>query len=92
MTAPLVEANGAAIPALGLGTWEATDDSCIAAVQWAIEAGYRHIDTAARYGVSRSPVQAKRSLLWALQQIVLKRIHEVIRSKTEICAGEPESH
>ena len=50
MTAPLVEANGAAIPALGLGTWEATDDSCIAAVQWAIEAGYRHIDTAARYG------------------------------------------
>lgn len=50
MTAPLVEANGAAIHALGLGTWEATDDSCIAAVQWAIEAGYRHIDTAARYG------------------------------------------
>lgn len=50
MTAPLVKANGAAIPALGLGTWEATDDACISAVQWAIEAGYRHIDTAARYG------------------------------------------
>jgi diketogulonate reductase-like aldo/keto reductase len=47
---PLVHANGAAIPALGLGTWTLSGDHCAEAVRWAIEAGYRHIDTAAMYG------------------------------------------
>ncbi|MEZ0169355.1 aldo/keto reductase [Microvirga sp. TS319] len=49
MKADLVEANGANIPAIGLGTWRLQDQACADAVQWAIEAGYRHIDTAARY-------------------------------------------
>lgn len=49
MTSELVEANGARIPALGLGTWRLRDQDCADAVQWAIESGYRHIDTAARY-------------------------------------------
>jgi diketogulonate reductase-like aldo/keto reductase len=48
--APLVEANGAYIPALGLGTWTLRDEDCAAAVHWALESGYRHIDTAAMYG------------------------------------------
>ncbi len=48
--APLVDANGAHIPALGLGTWTLRGDACSEAVQWALEAGYRHIDTAAMYG------------------------------------------
>jgi diketogulonate reductase-like aldo/keto reductase len=48
--APLVEANGAHIPALGLGTWTLRGEACSEAVQWALEAGYRHIDTAAMYG------------------------------------------
>lgn len=41
------------IPALGLGTFEASPDEpdkCSQAVKAAIEAGYRHIDTAAFYG------------------------------------------
>ena len=42
-----VQANGAAIPALGLGTWQLRGDECSAAVKSALEAGYRHIDTAA---------------------------------------------
>src|SRR3712207_9070709 len=46
--APLVHANGA-IPALGLGTWTLRGEDCAQAVRWAIEAGYRHIDTAAMY-------------------------------------------
>lgn len=50
MTAPLVRANGAAIPAIGLGTWPMTGDACSQAVRWAIEAGYRHVDTAKMYG------------------------------------------
>ncbi|GGL62311.1 aldehyde oxidoreductase [Halocalculus aciditolerans] len=36
---------------LGLGTWENTDpDACANAVEAALEAGYRHIDTAQAYG------------------------------------------
>ncbi|GAA0662562.1 aldo/keto reductase [Natronoarchaeum mannanilyticum] len=42
-------ANG--MPMLGLGTWENTDpDECIESVQDALEAGYRHVDTAQAYG------------------------------------------
>ena len=48
--ATLVHANGAAIPALGFGTWTLRDEACTEAVQWAIQAGYRHVDTAAMYG------------------------------------------
>lgn len=45
----LVEANGAAIPALGMGTWTLEGDQATRLVAKAIEVGYRHIDTAARY-------------------------------------------
>jgi diketogulonate reductase-like aldo/keto reductase len=48
--AHLVQANGAAIPALGYGTWTLADEACIEAVGWALEAGYRHVDTARMYG------------------------------------------
>lgn len=37
------------IPALGLGTWKLTDETCVGAVERAVEAGYRHIDTAQVY-------------------------------------------
>jgi diketogulonate reductase-like aldo/keto reductase len=49
-TVPLVHANGAAIPAVGLGTWRLAGDECVRAVRWALDAGYRHIDTASMYG------------------------------------------
>jgi diketogulonate reductase-like aldo/keto reductase len=49
-TIPFIEANGARIPCLGLGTWTLRDQSCSDAVRWALQAGYRHIDTAAMYG------------------------------------------
>jgi diketogulonate reductase-like aldo/keto reductase len=48
--APLVQANGAAIPAIGFGTWTLTGEACIEAVGWALQAGYRHLDTARMYG------------------------------------------
>ncbi|CCF58536.1 hypothetical protein KAFR_0E03850 [Kazachstania africana CBS 2517] len=42
--------TGASLPILGLGTWRATDDQeGYNAVKSALEAGYRHIDTAAIY-------------------------------------------
>ena len=41
------------IPSLGIGTWQATGDDCVRAVLSALEIGYRHIDTADRYGNHR---------------------------------------
>ena len=39
------------IPPLGLGTWQMPDGpACVNAVRWALELGYRHIDTAQAYG------------------------------------------
>jgi diketogulonate reductase-like aldo/keto reductase len=46
----LVEANGARIPAIGLGTLGLKDAVCVDAVNAALRLGYRHIDTAERYG------------------------------------------
>jgi 2,5-diketo-D-gluconate reductase A len=48
---PLIKLNdGHSIPQLGLGTWPLDDDQVAAAVVSAVEAGYRHIDTAVKYG------------------------------------------
>src|SRR6476620_5529473 len=44
-----VEANGAKIPAIGLGTWELRGRACARLVEQAIKLGYRHIDTAQVY-------------------------------------------
>lgn len=49
--APTIELlSGASIPVLGLGTWPLTDDEAATAVEQAIAAGYRLIDTAENYG------------------------------------------
>src|SRR5260370_17385296 len=44
-----VEANGAKIPAVGLGTMALMDAVCVDTVETALWVGYRHIDTAERY-------------------------------------------
>jgi diketogulonate reductase-like aldo/keto reductase len=44
-------ADGNSLPLLGLGVWQVENDrECIDAVRWALELGYRHIDTAQAYG------------------------------------------
>lgn len=45
-----VSANGANIPALGFGTWTLKGEEASSLVAQALEAGYRHVDTAAMYG------------------------------------------
>jgi diketogulonate reductase-like aldo/keto reductase len=48
-------ADGNEIPLLGLGVWQVKDGAeCENAVRWALELGYRHIDTAQAYGNERS--------------------------------------
>ena len=44
-----VKANGAKIPAIGLGTWELRGRTCARLVEQALRLGYRHIDTAQIY-------------------------------------------
>ncbi len=47
--------NGVEIPCIGFGTWQTPDgDVCVSSVLSAIEAGYRHIDTAQGYGNEES--------------------------------------
>ena len=48
-----VEANGAKIPAIGLGTWELRDRTCARLVEQALRLGYRHVDTAQAYDNER---------------------------------------
>lgn len=42
--------NGVLIPNIGLGTWQSPKEDAYKATKWALEAGYRHIDTAMIYG------------------------------------------
>jgi 2,5-diketo-D-gluconate reductase B len=63
-TVPAVDAGGASIPKLGLGTWQNTGQQCADTVETALEMGYRHVDTAQMYdneamvgaGIERSSV------------------------------------
>ncbi|HSR23260.1 MAG TPA: aldo/keto reductase [Candidatus Eisenbacteria bacterium] len=43
-------AGGGRVPLLGLGTWQLRGDTARRAVGWALEAGYRLLDTATAYG------------------------------------------
>jgi 2,5-diketo-D-gluconate reductase A len=52
-TRPL--ADGHEIPLLGLGVWQVPNGpECVNAVRWALELGYRHLDTAQAYGNEES--------------------------------------
>jgi diketogulonate reductase-like aldo/keto reductase len=56
-----VLADGNSIPLLGLGVWQVPDGpECVNAVRWALELGYRHIDTAQAYGNEESVGQGLR--------------------------------
>lgn len=66
-----VDANGASIPALGLGTWDIRGDAAAPILHAALDAGYRHFDTAALYG---NEVEVGAAL----------RTHSVPRSETFI--------
>ena len=41
--------NGSHMPILGFGTWQLKGDEAYNAVSFALQTGYRHIDTAAAY-------------------------------------------
>jgi diketogulonate reductase-like aldo/keto reductase len=45
--------EGARVPLLGFGTWQITGEDAVRATSAALEAGYRHLDTATVYGNER---------------------------------------
>src|SRR2546429_4373939 len=54
-------ADGQQIPLLGLGVWQVPNGPItVNAVRWALELGYRHIDTAQVYGNEESVGQGLR--------------------------------
>jgi diketogulonate reductase-like aldo/keto reductase len=54
-------ADGNEIPFLGLGVWQVPNGpECEDAVRWALELGYRHVDTAQAYGNEESVGRALR--------------------------------
>lgn len=54
-------ADGNHIPILGLGVWQVPNGTaCVNAVRWALDLGYRHIDTAQIYGNEESVGRALR--------------------------------
>ena len=54
--------NGVEMPALGLGVFQTPPDETRDAVRAALDAGYRHIDTAAAYGNERQVGEAVHAL------------------------------
>jgi 2,5-diketo-D-gluconate reductase B len=57
----VIEANGAQIPAIGLGTWELRGRSCARIVEQALKLGYRHLDTAQIYDNEREVGEGMRA-------------------------------
>ena len=56
-----VLADGNEMPLAGLGVWQVENSQeCVNAVRWALELGYRHIDTAQAYGNEESVGQGLR--------------------------------
>ena len=62
MSVPSIELNdGTRIPQLGFGVFQIPPDETVEAVATALEAGYRHIDTAEMYGNEREVGEAIRA-------------------------------
>jgi 2,5-diketo-D-gluconate reductase B len=64
-----ITANGATIPAIGLGVMTLKDETCIKAVDTALRIGYRHIDTAQMYGNEREVGEGLRASGMPREQI-----------------------
>ena len=73
-----INANGAHIPAIGLGTMTLKDAVCIEAVTTALRLGYRHLDTAERYG---NEVAVGEGLQQGLRAAGLKRADVFVTTK-----------
>ncbi|MGZ3296492.1 MAG: aldo/keto reductase, partial [Xanthobacteraceae bacterium] len=67
----IVEANGARIPVIGLGTWDLRGRSCARLVEQALHLGYRHVDTAEMYDNEREVGEGLRASGIARDQVFI---------------------
>jgi predicted aldo/keto reductase-like oxidoreductase len=75
-----VSAHGARMPVIGFGTgWMSAD--CVDFVAAALRAGYRHIDTARKYGTERGVGEAIRA-----SRIPREELSSPPRYRTRTCA------
>src|ERR1700730_8660451 len=74
----VVKAKGATIPAIGLGTNTLVGLACSETVKTAISLGYRHIDTAERYG---NETAVGKGLVQGLRDYRLKREDVFVTTK-----------
>ena len=65
-------ADGNQLPMLGLGVWQVPNGAeCVNAVRWALDLGYRHIDTAQAYGNEESVGKALRDSRMPRDQVFI---------------------
>lgn len=67
----IVEAHGARIPVIGLGTWDLRGRSCARLVEQALRLGYRHVDTAEMYDNEREVGEGLRASGIARDQVFI---------------------
>jgi diketogulonate reductase-like aldo/keto reductase len=80
-----VLADGNRLPRLGLGVWQMSDGpQCENAVRWALELGYRHIDTAQAYGNEASVGRALRDSGVPREEVFLTTKFDPTRSDAEV--------
>ncbi len=85
--------NGVQIPCIGFGTWQVADgEEARASVLSALEAGYRHIDTAQAYENEQSVGQGIRDSGVPREQIFLtSKLRNPVRGYEETLAAAEES-
>jgi diketogulonate reductase-like aldo/keto reductase len=89
VTETRVLADGNEIPVLGLGVWQSADGPvCVDAVRWALEFGYRHIDTAQDYGNEESVGEALRTSGVPRDQVFITTKFQPERQQEPVAAIE----
>ncbi len=85
--------NDVSIPVLGFGTWKAENgDEAISAVSEALQAGYRHIDTAIMYGNEESVGEAvKASGISREEVFITSKLSNTVRGYEETIKAVNES-
>jgi D-xylose reductase len=82
-----IKVNGASMPAVGFGLWKIAKSDTAAMVKHALEAGYRHLDSAADYG---NEVEAGEGIASAIEQGICSREELWITSKLWNTFHRPE--
>lgn len=71
MTTTVMLAGGLELPRVGLGTWQMNGREAYDAIRYALDAGYRHIDTATMYRNEREVGRALRDSGVARDEVII---------------------